>query len=125
MKELVIVSNRLPVSVRKTGKGIEVYPSSGGLATGLSGYTKRRGTKWIGWPGLPSDDLTAADREQITKKLRRYRCYPVFLSRKQVDGYYNGYSNSVLWPMFHDLQIRGGDTEQNWQAYRTVNRLFA
>ncbi|HEY4161347.1 MAG TPA: trehalose-6-phosphate synthase, partial [Candidatus Saccharimonadales bacterium] len=125
MSELIIVSNRLPVSVRKTDKGIEIYPSSGGLATGLSGYTKRRGTKWIGWPGLPSDTLTQADREQIAVKLKCYRCYPVFITEKQVDAYYNGYSNSVLWPSFHNLPVHGGDTERNWQAYQAVNRLFA
>ncbi len=125
MAELIIVSNRLPVSVRKTDKGMEVYPSSGGLATGLSGYTKRRGTKWIGWPGLPNDELTEADREQIAEKLKRYRCYPVFLSQKQIDAYYNGYSNSVLWPLFHDLSTHSGDSERNWQAYQAVNRLFA
>jgi len=119
------VSNRLPVSVRKTDKGIEVYPSSGGLATGLSGYTKRRGTKWIGWPGLPSDTLTQADREQIAAKLKRYRCYPVFITGRQVDAYYNGYSNSVLWPSFHNLPVHGGGSERNWQAYQAVNRLFA
>ena len=125
MAELIIVSNRLPVSVRKTDTGAEVYPSSGGLATGLSGYTKRRGTKWIGWPGLASDELTDKDREQIAEKLKKYRCYPVFLTQKQIDAYYNGYSNSVLWPLFHNLPVRTGDSERNWQAYQAVNRLFA
>jgi trehalose 6-phosphate synthase/phosphatase len=125
MRELIIISNRLPVSVRKTDKGVEVYPSSGGLATGLSGYTKRPGTKWIGWPGLPSDGLTDAERDQVAQKLKRYRCYPVFLTQKQIEAYYNGYSNSVLWPLCHDLPVHSGDTERNWQAYQAVNRLFA
>jgi trehalose 6-phosphate synthase/phosphatase len=124
MTELIIVSNRLPVSVRKTDQGVEVYPSSGGLATGMSGYTKRRGTKWIGWPGVTSDTLSVADREEIARKLKKYRCYPVFLTQKQVDGYYNGYSNSVLWPWFHDLPVRT-ENERSWQAYQAVNRYFA
>src|SRR5579884_4029794 len=101
MAELIIISNRLPVSVRKTQKGIEVYPSSGGLATGLSGYTKQRGTKWVGWAGLPSDDLSENDKRLITSRLKRYRCYPVFLTQKQINEYYNGYSNGILWPLFH------------------------
>ena len=126
MAELIIISNRLPVSVRKTDEGvIEVYPSSGGLATGLSGYTKRRDTKWIGWPGLPSDTLTPADRETVAEKLKPHHCYPVFLTRKQVNAYYNGYSNSVLWPMFHDLPVTTGDNEQNWRTYQAVNQVFA
>jgi len=124
MADLVIISNRLPVSVRKTGKSIEVYLSSGGLARGLMGYTRRRGTKWIGWPGLPSDDLTEEDKRIITEKLKAKHCYPVFLTKKQVDDYYNGYSNSVLWPQFHNLQVRTGDSAKNWQAYQAVNRQF-
>jgi len=125
MAELIIISNRLPVSVRKSGNDIEVYPSAGGLATGLSSYTKRRGTKWIGWPGLPSNALTEADRLQIADKLREYHCYPVFLSRKQINEFYNGYSNGVLWPLFHDLPAHSGDSEKNWQTYQAVNHTFA
>jgi len=124
MAELIIISNRLPVSIRKSGNNIEVYPSAGGLATGLSSYTKRRGTKWIGWPGLPSDVLTEADRLQIIDKLREYHCCPVFLTQKQITEFYNGYSNGVLWPLFHDLPIHTGDSEKNWQAYQAVNHLF-
>jgi trehalose 6-phosphate synthase/phosphatase len=125
MPNLVIVSNRLPVSIKKTGTSIEVYPSSGGLATGLSSYTKRRGTKWIGWPGLPSDDLSEADKIKVAKQLKKYRCYPVFLTKKQIDEFYNGYSNSVLWPLFHELPIHTGDNQANWDAYRSVNQQFA
>ncbi len=122
---LVIVSNRLPVSVKKVDGKLEFYPSDGGLARGLSGYTKKRGTKWIGWPGLPSDNLDSAERQKITAELKRHRCYPIFLSKKQIDDYYNGYSNSVLWPLFHDLPVRTGNNAKTWEAYRTVNALFA
>lgn len=125
MPNLVIISNRLPVSVKKSHDTFEIYPSSGGLATGLSGYTKRAGTKWVGWPGLPSDGLSEADKLLIARKLKRYRCYPVFLSKKQIDAYYNGYSNGVLWPLFHGLPVRAGNSVANWEAYHNVNALFA
>lgn len=124
MPNLIIVSNRLPVSVKRTDGKLEVYPSSGGLATGLAGYTKRPGTKWIGWPGLPSDDLTETDKAEIARRLKRYRCYPVFLTKKQIDQFYNGYSNGVLWPLFHDLKIEAGNSRPNWEAYHKVNALF-
>jgi len=124
MPNLVIVSNRLPVSVKKVDGKLEFYPSVGGLATGLSDYTKRRGTKWIGWPGVPSDDLSKAERSQITRELRKHRCYPLFLSKQQIDDYYNGYSNGVLWPLFHHLPVKQQGAKL-WQAYRQVNGLFA
>ncbi len=122
---LVIVSNRLPVSVKKVDGKLEFYPSVGGLATGLSSYANKPGSKWIGWPGLPSDDLTDSEKRQITRELRKHRCYPVHLSQAQLDDYYNGYSNSVLWPLFHNLEVKVGDTPRNWRAYQEVNQLFA
>jgi trehalose 6-phosphate synthase/phosphatase len=124
MANLVIVSNRLPVSVKKVDGKLEFGQGMGGLATGLSGYTQQRGTKWIGWPGIPSEELTKADRVQITRHLRKLRCYPVFLTQKEVDDYYNGYSNSVIWPLFHSLAVKP-HTARMWQAYRHVNAQFA
>ncbi len=124
---LVIVSNRLPISVKKVDGKLTFSPGDGGLASGLGDYTKnkKRGTKWIGWPGLPSDNLSAAERRTIAVRLRQHHCYPVFLTQKQVDDYYNGYSNSVVWPMFHDLPIKTGDNSRTWETYHSVNALFA
>jgi len=121
---LVIVSNRLPVSVKKTDGKLEFYPSVGGLATGLASYTKRRGTVWIGWPGIPSDELTEADKARIARELRKHHCHPIFLTQAQLDEYYNGFSNSVLWPLFHDLPVKR-HPKRWWEAFQAVNRQFA
>jgi trehalose 6-phosphate synthase/phosphatase len=125
MANLVIVSNRLPVSVKKVNGKLEFYPSVGGLATGLSSYARVGRNKWIGWPGIPSDDLTDAEQTEIRRELKKHRCYPVFLTNAQLENYYNGYSNSVLWPLFHDLPVKRGATEKNWKSYYAVNALFA
>jgi trehalose 6-phosphate synthase/phosphatase len=124
---LIIVSNRLPVSVKKTDDKLEFYPSVGGLATGLSSYTTSKRNKWIGWPGIANEDLTDQDKHQITKELKKHNCYPVFLSKKQLDSYYNGYSNSVLWPIFHELKPTKEAIENDtyWRAYKRVNEAFA
>lgn len=124
MANLVIVSNRLPVSIKKVDGKLEFGQSMGGLATGLSDYTNRAGTKWIGWPGIPSDDLTKSERAQIARELRKMRCYPVFLTKKEIEDYYNGYSNSVIWPLFHNLDVKP-HTAKSWHAYRHVNAQFA
>src|SRR4051794_39038682 len=99
---VVIVSNRLPISVKKNEAGeLEFYPSVGGLATGLSSYVRDKRNKWIGWPGIPSEKITEDERKQITEELLKHNCYPVFLKQKQLDDFYNGYSNTILWPLFH------------------------
>jgi trehalose 6-phosphate synthase/phosphatase len=127
MSQVIIVSNRLPISVKKEAGKLVFYRSAGGLATGLSGFVNRGQSRWIGWPGIASDELSEADRQAITERLAKQRCTPVFLTQKQLDAFYNGYSNSVLWPLFHNLGKRLPDETKRrawWQAYRRANRQF-
>ncbi|MCA9324989.1 bifunctional alpha,alpha-trehalose-phosphate synthase (UDP-forming)/trehalose-phosphatase, partial [Candidatus Saccharibacteria bacterium] len=123
---LVIVSNRLPVSVKKTDGKLEFYPSIGGLATGLSTYTSNKRNRWIGWPGIANEDINEDERRTITKELKKHNCYPVFLSQKELDGFYNGFANSVLWPLLHDLtpNKEAAADESFWRAYKRVNQAF-
>ncbi|TAH34121.1 bifunctional alpha,alpha-trehalose-phosphate synthase (UDP-forming)/trehalose-phosphatase [Candidatus Saccharibacteria bacterium] len=125
MGNLIIVSNRLPVGVKRVDGKLEFYPTVGGLATGLSSYAAKGNSKWIGWPGIPSDDLSEQDKKAIAKELKKHKCYPVHLTKKQLELYYNDYSNSVLWPLFHSMEVRHGNTTASWNAYREVNELFA
>ena len=122
---IIIVSNRLPVSVKRVDGRLEYYPSVGGLATGLSSYANNKKNKWIGWPGIANDDLSEKDRIDITHELKKHNCYPVFLSQKQLDEFYNGFSNSVLWPAFHELEYSADIPDKWWDAYKRVNAIFA
>jgi trehalose 6-phosphate synthase/phosphatase len=124
---LIIVSNRLPISVKKVNGKLEFYPSIGGLATGLSSYTGNKRNKWIGWPGVSDEEVTDEQKQQIVKEFRRHNCYPVFLNKKQLDNYYSGFSNSVLWPLFHELKPvkEALVNESYWRAYKRVNQAFA
>ncbi len=125
MAQVIIVSNRLPVSVKKVDGVLEFSASVGGLATGLSSYVKNRKSKWIGWPGIASDGLTEDDKKVIIAELAKENCYPVFLTTRQLDEYYNGYSNSMLWPLFHNLLMGKKPHENWWRSYRSVNKSFA
>jgi trehalose 6-phosphate synthase/phosphatase len=129
MPQVIIVSNRLPVSVKKDNGKLEFYPSVGGLATGLASYIKDSRNKWIGWPGIASDELNDTERQEVVAELAKHNCSPVFLSRREIDNFYNGYSNSVLWPRFHALAKQtkpaSGDHAKWWASYRSVNQQFA
>jgi trehalose-6-phosphate synthase len=70
---LIIVSNRLPVSVKKVDGKLVFSRGEGGLATGLSSYTKSSKNKWIGWPGIASDELNERERQQISEELLKHR----------------------------------------------------
>ncbi len=125
MANLIIVSNRLPLSVKRTNGELEFYPSAGGLATGLASYAANKKNRWIGWPGLPSDDLSDKEKRTITRKMKSANCYPIFLTKEQIDGFYNGYSNDVLWPLMHTMPVEQAHRSTWWRSYREVNKLFA
>jgi len=121
---LLIVSNRLPVTVTVDGAEVRVAPSAGGLATGLRGPHERTRGLWIGWPG-DLEDLSEEQHAAVTAQLTELRTVPVELSREEVKAYYEGFSNGVLWPLFHYLLdlIPLGASE--WNAYRAANERFA
>lgn len=125
MQKFIIVSNRLPVSVSRVDGKLTFTPSTGGLATAMSSLETEGGERlWIGWPGIASDDLTAAEKALITRKLRGYGCFPVFLSEEQIKHFYDGYANATLWPLFHYFQSLAVFNKDFWLSYRAVNAAF-
>ena len=124
MSRLLLVSNRLPVTVARVDGEVVIEPSMGGLATGLSGPHRESGGWWIGWPGALSD-LTAEERGFASEKLLGMRLLPIELSEEEVAGYYEGFSNRVLWPLFHYLLDHIPEEPVQWQTYERVNERFA
>ena len=121
---LVIVSNRLPITVSDGAGGLDIQRSPGGLATGLAGPHDAGNGLWIGWAGLattPGDELHAS----LERELRPMRLIPVPLSADELQRYYEGFSNGVLWPLFHHLGEQVPLQVMDWEAYHTVNRRFA
>ncbi|MGH7241778.1 MAG: trehalose-6-phosphate synthase, partial [Candidatus Saccharimonadales bacterium] len=116
------------MSVKKVDGKLEFFPSIGGLATGLATYTKNKKNKWIGWPGIASDELTERDRVKISEELQKHNCYPVFLTQKQLDEYYSGYCNGILWPLFHYNEVSENSLAHEsrwWMSYLCIIVLFA
>ena len=117
-------ANRLPITVKATDTGVEVQRSSGGLATGLLRPHEQSGGLWIGWSGAP-EELTAAQRSQLDEQLAAMRLVAVPLTADQVTRYYEGFSNGVLWPLFHYLLDQVPLHVRDWDAYVEVNERFA
>ena len=123
MHKFVIVSNRLPVSVSRLEGKLVFNVSSGGLATAMSSLDAVDQI-WVGWPGIASDDLTSAEKTQITKELKKYGCVPVHLSRQEIADFYEGYANDTLWPLFHYFQSYSQYNDTYWKTYKSVNAKF-
>ena len=124
-RRLVVISNRLPVSLERTESGWKPHPSSGGLATALDQALEKTGGLWIGWPGVSSEQLPEAGPALSAAPDRRYRLIPVPVSSEEHELFYLGFSNEVLWPLFHDLQTRCVFAPEYEAAYLAVNRRFA
>ncbi len=125
MSRLLIVSNRLPVTVRVEHGAPNVSRSAGGLATAMRGPHERLDSLWIGWPGDLSK-LAPDVRAAVDEKLRAMRTVPIHLSSLEVSRYYDGFSNGVLWPLFHYLLEKVHlDARRDWEVYQAVNERFA
>jgi trehalose 6-phosphate synthase/phosphatase len=125
MARLLIVSNRLPVTVKVEQGKANVAASAGGLATAMRGPHERLEGLWLGWPGDLSK-LAPEAKAEAFDRLAAMRLVPIELSTAEITRYYDGFSNGVLWPLFHYLveKVRL-DARRDWEAYRDVNAKFA
>src|SRR5437660_6285075 len=124
MSRLVLVSNRLPFALEPAGKcQWRVAPSPGGLVSALGPVLRGRGGTWIGWPGV-AGEIPEAPFSKATRGVG-YSVVPVALSEAERDEFYFGYSNEVIWPLFHDLQNFCNFEPAFWQTYKAVNERYA
>jgi hypothetical protein len=126
-QRLIIVANRLPISLQRDPQSKEwsFKVSSGGLVSAMTSISNLP-MLWVGWPGAIVED--AHEREKITESLVKSNYIPVWMSKTVADRYYNGYSNTVLWPLFHYIPLPMQDLYNStgmWEAYEEANRLFA
>src|SRR6266516_5648850 len=124
MNRLIVVSNRLPFALDSTGEDLwTVTPAVGGLVSAIEPVLRERGGTWIGWPGI-AGKIPKTALEEATRDVG-YAVVPVSLSEAERDEFYYGYSNEVIWPLFHDLQNFCNFEPAFWQTYKTVNERYA
>lgn len=121
-RRIINVSNRLPIKLAKAEQGLSYATSEGGLATGLSALFARYESLWIGWPGA---EVEAENIEQVSSDLRSQKLAPVFLNAEEITGYYEGFSNETIWPLFHYFPSKSGFDAHFFECYERVNRKFA
>jgi trehalose 6-phosphate synthase len=116
VSRLVVVSNRV-ADPRKT--------AAGGLAVALADVLNTTGGVWFGWSGKIIEDGKPGEGELRSQQAGPVKLVTLDLSRQDHDSYYVGYSNGVLWPVFH-YRLDLADFDAGAIAgYRRVNQLFA
>lgn len=123
---LLLLANRLPVTIEMPEDGIRFVPSVGGVATSMAAVMRDFECTRIGAANIASAQLSLQQREHFISELRiRQRTHALFLSQSELDGHYWGFSNSVLWPWLHGLARHSPWPQWWWNAYVAVNRRFA
>lgn len=123
-RRLIVVSNRLPFTVREENGALQFSESAGGLVTGMiaalegikSDYT------WVGWPG---GTVSESFKEELkTKAITTFHSHPVFLTEQEMDRFYLGFCNKTIWPLFHYFPTYTMYQGEFWQQYKHVNEVF-
>ena len=121
---LIIVSNRLPYRIEPDEReGFAFTRTVGGLVAGLEPLHAQPGNVWLGWADEPAG-LDEAGRARFERALAERSCAPVRLDERDAELYYEGFSNSALWPLFHGFPQHTRFDEEAWEAYVRVNERF-
>jgi trehalose 6-phosphate synthase len=130
--EFVVVANRLPVSAEELADGTTTWTRApGGLVSALEPVLRRGGDAvWVGWSGRPAPDPYSGDdlgRElaPIPDDVGPCPLVEVELTQEEVEGFYEGFSNATLWPLYHDAIASPQYHRHLWEPYLAVNRRFA
>lgn len=122
MRRLLIIANRLPITVTEANQKVEYKASTGGLATGLASLEVDYEKHWIGWPGIHPKNEEA--KKNIRQTLEADLIHPVFLTQRSMEYYYKGFSNKTIWPLFHYFIGYADYNPEFWKNYKRVNKQF-
>nr|WP_297911982.1 bifunctional alpha,alpha-trehalose-phosphate synthase (UDP-forming)/trehalose-phosphatase [uncultured Allomuricauda sp.] len=125
MSKTIIISNRLPVQLQISDGGLSAIPSVGGLATGMKSVHSGGESLWIGWSGLTDEEIPESLENEIDNALAHHGCSKVGLTEKEVEGFYFGFSNRTVWPLFHYFLEYSEFELDFWNTYKVVNQKFA
>lgn len=131
MGRLIIVSSRLPFSLDKDGDKVSLRQSSGGLVSAIKSFfdnaaaqrSELSGKMWVGVADFPREDWDQAQASAAEKP--DFEVLPVFVNKELYEDFYNGFANSVLWPLFHYFSTLATYESRYFDAYVQVNQLFA
>ncbi|MGZ8545502.1 MAG: trehalose-6-phosphate synthase, partial [Flavisolibacter sp.] len=130
MSRLIIISNRLPFSIEKEGEDLQVRQSSGGLVSAIKSYFEKTGGDtayseriWAGSMDASKEDWEAA--RKAGEWPPDFSILPIFPDKNVYANYYNGFSNSTVWPLFHYFPSLVEFKKEYFEDYRKINQLFA
>jgi trehalose 6-phosphate synthase len=126
---LILVTNREPYSHEKSGRKIIIKKSIGGVVSALDPLMQTSKGVWIAWGSGNKDFKVCNSNNKVlvpeNEPKNQYFLKRLHLSKDEVENYYKGYANRVLWPLFHFFIEKMHPNEKYWNAYYDVNKKFA
>ncbi len=114
VQRTVVVANRLPVA----WDGAQWSDSPGGLVRALKPVLQQTEGTWVGWPGIPDTELAPFEFDGIRQR-------PVPLTADELDGFYYGFCNGTIWPLYHDGVRTPEFHRHTWRPYVEINKRYA
>lgn len=126
-RQIFIVSNREPYIHKKNKNSIYWEVPASGMVTALEPVMETCGGTWLAHGSGDADRQTvdSQDKIKVPPDEPRYILKRIWLTEKEIAGYYNGYSNNALLPLCLLAHIRPEFSKQDWSVYRQVNGKFA
>jgi alpha,alpha-trehalose-phosphate synthase [UDP-forming] len=126
-QKFLMVANREPFIHQFSGDGIEVLRPASGMATALDPIMEASHGTWIGHGSGDADRETVDefDRVQVPPDNPSYTLRRLWLTKEQEEGFYDGMSNSGLWPLCLITFTAPTFRVSDWEQYEAVNRLYA
>lgn len=125
---LLVVSNRQPYKHSYDDDGtITVDRPAGGLTAGIDPVMQKTDGTWVAWGDGDADEevVDEDDCVRVPPESEAYTLKRVWLTEEEVEDYYYGYSNQVLWPVCHGGMWKTKFANEFWTTYRDVNETFA
>ncbi|MEM7409711.1 MAG: bifunctional alpha,alpha-trehalose-phosphate synthase (UDP-forming)/trehalose-phosphatase [Myxococcota bacterium] len=119
-RPIVVASNRLPFTIQRGPDGLLVQPAPGGLVSAMDPVLRKRGGTWLGWPGIE-----LRRDESVPVPDRPYDIAPLHLTDDELELYYHGASNGMLWPLLHAMPGRSRFDRRDFEMYTEINDRFA
>ncbi|UFH51986.1 bifunctional alpha,alpha-trehalose-phosphate synthase (UDP-forming)/trehalose-phosphatase [Spirosoma sp. KNUC1025] len=127
-KRLLIVSYRLPFSIQQTNEGPKLHQNSGGLVSAVlsmaeqMGQTQENTARKIHWIGHADTSLQQVNVSALENDT--FVAHPVFMDEAVHKGFYEGFSNDLIWPLFHYFPSYASFKETDFQSYQQANTRF-
>ena len=123
-QRVIVVSNRLPVSLKRGGALWDTKATAGGLATAMQPVLRRSNGIWIGWSGETSEGEDKSRSAVLQEWATKHRYFAVDLDKETAQGFYAGIANQALWPLFHHFPSLVRFDPEHWKAYVRANEIF-